>query len=62
MCGLNTSIAKNGFPPTAGDPNMGGLSSGEKAALSRGQTPRGVQEDPSKQEGADKYMSEKGSK
>lgn len=43
-----------------GDPNMGGLSSGEKAALSRGQEPKGVREDSEKREAAERYMAEKG--
>jgi hypothetical protein len=41
-----------------GDPEYGGLTSGEKAALSRGQTPKGVSEDPEKAAGAERYMKE----
>lgn len=39
---------------------MGGLSSGEKAALSRGQEPKGVRESEEKREAAERYLSEKG--
>jgi hypothetical protein len=42
-----------------GDPEYAGLSSGEKAALSRGQEPKGVQESEEKREAAERYMSEK---
>ena len=41
-----------------GDPEMGGLSSGEKAALSRGQEPKGVRESDEKREAADRFFSE----
>jgi hypothetical protein len=42
-----------------GDPEYGGLTSGEKAALSRGQEPKGVQESEAKREGAARYLAEK---
>lgn len=45
-----------------GDPEFAGLSSGEKAALSRGQTPKGVKEDESKAQAAEQYLKEKGKK
>lgn len=44
------------------DPEYGGLSSGEKAAISRGQMPKGVQEDKEKKEAAMKYAHDKGVK
>ena len=47
-----------------GDPEMGGLTSGEKAALSRGQTPKSVKEDETgeKAKAAERYLKEKAKK
>jgi hypothetical protein len=40
------------------DPAYGGLSTGEKAALSRGQMPESVASDPEKKAGGEKYLRE----
>ena len=42
-----------------GDPDLGGLSSGEKAALSRGQQVKSVEESQEKKEAAERYMAQK---
>lgn len=42
------------------DPEYGGISSGEKSALSRGILPETVAQDEEKMRGAEKYMEEKG--
>jgi hypothetical protein len=52
--GVTTDVDKR-----HGDPNLAGLSSGEKAALSRGQEPKGVQESEEKKEAAERYMAQK---
>ncbi|KAL4437403.1 hypothetical protein ABPG75_004542 [Micractinium tetrahymenae] len=43
-----------------GDPEQGGLTSGEKSAVARGYMPKTAAEDPQKQEAAEQYASEKG--
>ncbi|KAI7838278.1 hypothetical protein COHA_007932 [Chlorella ohadii] len=43
-----------------GDPDAGGLTSGEKSAVSRGYIPKTAEGDQSKQEAAQQYASDKG--
>jgi hypothetical protein len=51
--------AKTASDKRHGDPEMGGLTSGEKATLSRGQTPKSLEGNPEKQEAADRYLAMK---
>lgn len=51
--------AKTASDKRHGDPEMGGLTSGEKATLSRGQTPKSLEGNPEKQAAADRYLAQK---
>jgi hypothetical protein len=66
--GMETRGARKPIPTVGGqpadkrhgDPAYGGLTTGEKAALSKGQHVHGLDEDPEKAKGAEKYLKEHG--